>query len=189
MEYRNVFLTFGLIPTKVFAFENLYTFVTYMFIHSDPFHLFGNMLFLFIFGNFCEPSTGHLRFLAIYVASGMLGVFPHLLFFSTSNVPCVGASGAIFGIIGAYPVLFPLKPSGPRHAIIPPIVGIPAFVLFATLVSLYNPSIGVLIHIGGFITGLAATRIMFPQTEGLLWAFVESLAGILIPDTEEEESD
>src|SRR5207247_9995091 len=70
-------------------------------------HLGGNMLYLWIFGDNLEDALGHARFLLFYLACGVAAGLAHIFFSGASNVPTVGASGAISGVLGGYIVLFP----------------------------------------------------------------------------------
>ena len=81
--------------------------LTSMFLHGGWLHLFGNMWFLWVFGNNIEDSMGHLRFVVFYVATGLVAAGAHVLTAAGSGVPVVGASGAISGVMGAYLVLYP----------------------------------------------------------------------------------
>jgi membrane associated rhomboid family serine protease len=81
--------------------------VTYLFVHADFWHLFGNMLFLFCFGNAVNAKLGHLPFLALYLLCGVFAGVGWLAF--GSEGPLVGASGAISGVTGAFLVLYPLN--------------------------------------------------------------------------------
>ena len=83
------------------------TVFTSMFLHGGLFHIAGNMLYLWIFGDNVEDTLGHLRFLALYVLSGVGAVSAQTLMSPDSQVPMVGASGAISGVLGAYLFLFP----------------------------------------------------------------------------------
>jgi membrane associated rhomboid family serine protease len=83
------------------------TLLTSMFMHGGWGHLLGNMLFLWVFGNNIEDSMGHLRFLGFYLATGIAAGLAHVWFSPASQVPAVGASGAISGIMGAYILLYP----------------------------------------------------------------------------------
>lgn len=78
-----------------------------MFLHGGWLHLAGNLLFLFVFGNNVEDRLGKVRFLAFYLGCGYAATYGFSLFFSSSDQPLVGASGAIAGVLGAYLVLFP----------------------------------------------------------------------------------
>ncbi len=81
--------------------------LTYMFFHGDIFHLAGNMLFLWVFGDNVEDAMGHLKFLIFYLACGVFGGLVHGWIDPTSEVPLIGASGAVAGVIAAYLVLHP----------------------------------------------------------------------------------
>lgn len=83
------------------------TFITSLFLHGGLLHLFGNMLFLWICGDNVEDRLGHLGFLLLYLASGIIASLTHIQMTAMPEVPSIGASGAISGILGAYVVLFP----------------------------------------------------------------------------------
>src|SRR5262249_49364054 len=78
-----------------------------MFLHANTQHLFGNLLFLFVFGNDIEHRWGRLRFLLLYLVGGLVAAFAHVLLHPNSTVPMVGASGAIAAVMGAYVVCYP----------------------------------------------------------------------------------
>ncbi|QQE10293.1 rhomboid family intramembrane serine protease [Planctomycetota bacterium] len=84
----------------------LYQFFSYQFLHAGLMHLFGNMIFLYVFGNHVEDRLGHLGYLFFYLAAGIVAGLGQAAF---SNSPCLGASGAIAGVTGAYLALFPLS--------------------------------------------------------------------------------
>ena len=101
---------YGMIPASILSGEGLYTLFTSMFMHGGIIHLFGNMLYLHIFGDNIEDTFGHLWYVGFYVISGIVASFTHILSVSNSlglYAPAVGASGAISGVLGAYLVLFP----------------------------------------------------------------------------------
>jgi len=83
------------------------TLVTYMFLHGGWLHVFLNMLFLFVFGDNIEDALGHGRFLAFYLLCGIAGGAAHAFAAPLSNIPLVGASGAIAGVIAAYMMIRP----------------------------------------------------------------------------------
>ena len=85
------------------------TLVTAMFLHGGWGHLGGNMLYLWIFGDNVEDRLGRVPFLLFYLAAGMLGSLVQILAAPESQVPVIGASGAISGVLGAYIVMFPRK--------------------------------------------------------------------------------
>ncbi len=86
---------------------NVTTPLTAMFIHGDLFHLLGNMLYLWIFGDNVEALTGHGRFLLFYLICGLAATTLHVVIDPNSTLPMVGASGAISGVLGAYLIRFP----------------------------------------------------------------------------------
>ena len=107
---------FGMVPATVAGGEMLppgalippwATVFTSMFMHLGFWHLAGNLLFLWIFGNNVEEAMGHVRFLIFYVTCGIVAAFSQVLPNPGSVIPIVGASGAISGVLGAYMLLFP----------------------------------------------------------------------------------
>ena len=97
----------GLSPTGEIAVPIRLTLLTYMFFHGDIFHLAGNMLFLWVFGDNVEDALGHFRFLLFYLVCGIAGGLAHAVMMPTSNMPLIGASGAVAGVIAAYMMLHP----------------------------------------------------------------------------------
>ncbi|TAF08027.1 MAG: rhomboid family intramembrane serine protease [Nostocales cyanobacterium] len=83
------------------------TLITAQFLHGGFLHLAGNMLFLWIFGNNVEDKLGHFKYLAFYLSCGILASLTQWYFAQYSNVPSLGASGAIAGVMGAYILRFP----------------------------------------------------------------------------------
>lgn len=83
------------------------TLLTYMFFHGDLFHLGGNMLFLWVFGDNVEDAVGHLKFLFFYLACGVIAAIVHAVVSANSGIPLIGASGAVAGVIAAYLMLHP----------------------------------------------------------------------------------
>ena len=83
------------------------TYVTYSFLHGDIFHLGGNMLFLWVFGDNIEDALGHVKFLVFYLLCAAAGALFHGLLAPLSQVPLIGASGAIAGVVTAYLILHP----------------------------------------------------------------------------------
>ena len=96
----------GIVAQSVAVPERL-TLLSYMFFHGDIFHLGGNMLFLWVFGDNVEDAVGHLKFLFFYLACGIAAAIVHSLMSANSPVPLIGASGAVAGVIAAYLMLHP----------------------------------------------------------------------------------
>jgi membrane associated rhomboid family serine protease len=143
-----------------------------MFLHGGLMHLFGNMLFLFIYGNNVEKRLGIVWFVVWYLLTGTAATLFHAAFFSTSDVPLVGASGAISGVLGFYFIWFP-KNAVRVLVFLPPFFArtfeIAARIVLAVYLFLDNvvPFIfsgggGVAhgAHIGGFLAGAAAAFVM-----------------------------
>ncbi|HEX7788094.1 MAG TPA: rhomboid family intramembrane serine protease, partial [Methylomirabilota bacterium] len=106
---------FGLVPCRLTGWCHgppdlpppALTVVTSMFMHGGWFHIGGNMLYLGIFGNNVEDTLGHVRYLLFYLASGVAAALAQVAMGPGSDVPMVGASGAVSGVLGAYLLLFP----------------------------------------------------------------------------------
>ena len=137
-----------------------------MFLHGSFFHVAGNMLYLWIFGNNIEDSMGHFKFIIFYFISGIVAVYIFAFVNPESTIPMVGASGAVSGVLGAYLVLFP---RAKVHTLIPlgfymQVIKVPAvFVLGLWIfVQIINGMVsggqggGVawFAHIGGFLAGV-----------------------------------
>lgn len=172
---------FGAIPSVIFSHASLpdevaaipatLTLITSMFLHGGWMHLLGNMLYLWIFGNNIEDAMGHLKFMLFYILCGVLAALSHAFTDPSSQIPMVGASGAISAILGAYLLLYPRA----RVLVLmpPPFLGttyVPAIIvlgvwflgqLYSGGLSLGSHSGGIAFfaHIGGFVAGMALVRI------------------------------
>jgi membrane associated rhomboid family serine protease len=102
-----VLLTGAELPSELAVLPPAATLLTSMFLHGGFMHLAGNMLYLWVFGNNIEDSMGHGRFLLFYLLCGVAAAFAQALPDPSSEIPMIGASGAISGVLGAYLVLFP----------------------------------------------------------------------------------
>jgi membrane associated rhomboid family serine protease len=157
---------FTMVPTEIIHRQNLHTLFTSMFLHADIFHILGNMLYLYVFGDNVEDAFGHLRFLLFYFICGLVADFTHILSISTSIgllIPTLGASGAISGVMGAYILLYPrARIETLIITFIITIVSIPAvfFLGFWFLLQLLytwldlSGNVAYWAHIGGFVAGL-----------------------------------
>ena len=166
---------FVMVPNNVIHGERFFTLFTSMFMHAGWLHLFGNMLFLYIFGDNIEDTFGHAGYIGFYIISGLAAAFTHILsivFAPTINdlvgismpsdltTGVVGASGAISGVLGAYLVLYP------KAKIItlvfyfilpvPAIVFLGVWFIMQWFYGFFDLSGGVAYwaHIGGFIAGM-----------------------------------
>jgi membrane associated rhomboid family serine protease len=147
------------------------TLFTSMFLHANWLHIGGNMLYLWIFGNNIEDTLGRFRFLLFYLVSGVGAAAAHILANPTSDIPTVGASGAVAGVMGAYLILFPhaqilsLVTVGFFTTLmeIPAIlvIGLWALIQFVNVnwlgggEMLRGGGVAYLAHIGGFLAGIA----------------------------------
>jgi membrane associated rhomboid family serine protease len=151
--------------------SNAVTILTSMFMHGSWMHLFGNMLFLWIFGDNVEDRFGHLQFLAFYLLVGLAATFAQFILAPHSSIPNVGASGAIAGVLGAYILMFPQ--SRVNVLLGRQIVAMPAIIVLGFWIALQLFSgvgtiaytdetsdvggVAYMAHIGGFFAGFLLT--------------------------------
>ncbi|MEM2041706.1 MAG: rhomboid family intramembrane serine protease [Nitrososphaerota archaeon] len=168
---EKVIASFGVIPKYLIEDADIISLITSMFIHADFLHLFFNMWALFIFGRDVELVFGKSRYLLLYFISGIVGGIVYAYYgyyFSASPygklIPAVGASGAIFGLMASFAVLFPHRPLAVFFYFIPIVA--PAYVvigiitLIQTMLALLMPfsSIAYTAHVGGFAAGYIISR-------------------------------
>ena len=101
-------ITKGIDLIPLLGFPVYYTLLTSMFIHAGFWHIAGNMFFLWIFGDNVEDILGKFKFILIYLIGGLTGSFIQILSSPNSQIPLIGASGAISALMGAYIVLLPM---------------------------------------------------------------------------------
>lgn len=112
---ERIIYTFGYIPLRLVDPERFQygpwevgiTLVSSLFIHGGFIHLFGNMIYLWVFGGAVEDALGHAQYLFFYLACGAAGSLTHTVLFPLSNIPSIGASGSIAGILGAFLIVRP----------------------------------------------------------------------------------
>ena len=102
-NYENFINTYGFKPSEF----SILTLFTSMFLHGGIAHIFGNMWFLYIFGDNVEDVLGHVKYFVFYLLAGIGASLTHYFLNLGSSIPAVGASGAISGVLGAYIVFFP----------------------------------------------------------------------------------
>lgn len=167
-----IFADLGMRPSDVMAALSdasndrvaLMTVFTSLFLHGNLFHLLGNVLFLFIFGPAVEDALGSPRFALYYLFWGVVASAAHVFVNPASQVPVIGASGAIGGVLGCYFLLFPAS----KIEYIVPFIPIPfvasAWILLGMwfLFQIFFPQEGVAnwAHAGGFMAGMATVLIM-----------------------------
>ena len=144
------------------------TVITAMFLHGGWLHLIGNMLYLWIFGDNVEDNFGSARFLLFYLICGVVATFAQMAAMPAANIPNVGASGAIAGVLGAYLVLYPrgrvtiLTQVGPTQAPALLVIGLWILLqLFSGIGSITTSTqtaetggVAYMAHVGGFFAGV-----------------------------------
>lgn len=144
-----------------------FNFLSSMFMHGGIMHIFGNMLFLFIFGDNLENAIGHVRYLVFYLLCGFAAAAGQIIMGPDSIIPMLGASGAISGVLGGYILLFPRRQV--RAIIFNFVTAVPAFVaigiwiVYQIVVGYLTPSggggVAYAAHVGGFIAGVVLIKI------------------------------
>jgi len=182
--FERQIVAYGLVPARLEPGDpaGWLTLVTSIFLHGGWFHLISNLWTLLIFGDNVEDRMGHGRFLAFYLASGVVAGLAHVALATGSSLPTIGASGAIAGVLGAYLVLFPsarvltLVPL----VFLPWLMEIPAFIYlgiwFLSQLSSALMTLGAAgdfggiawwAHIGGFAFGALAVGLVAPTRRRL----------------------
>ena len=175
-------LGLGYIPSTVFNVierpdelvivpDNL-TYITYAFLHGDIFHLGGNMLFLWVFGDNVEDALGHVRYLVFYLLCAVAGAFMHGIVEPGSTAPLIGASGAIAGIVAAYLMLHPrvkiwILAFGRIPLRIPAYITLTLWILFqfAMMLAGGEDQVSWAAHVGGIVAG--AVLVLFMRRRGV----------------------
>ena len=166
--YNEAINNFGVIPLAVLGEKESYinpylTIFTSMFMHGSWMHLIGNMVFLWIFGDNIEDSMGHKKFIVFYFVSGICAALLQAIIDPSSDIPMIGASGAIAGVLGAYLVLHPKANVNVLFwlFIFITVIKVPAFIVLSIWIisQFFSASVGseggvaYFAHIGGFIAG------------------------------------
>jgi len=180
---------FALIPANFVAninIANITDIFTSMFMHGGVAHLVGNMLYLWIFGDNVEDRFGHIGYLVFYLFGGVAASLTHVITNPNSQIPTVGASGAIAAVLGAYLVMYPRSrvatfiPLGffLRLTMVPASIVLGLWFvmqLFSGFVSLGGPDVGGVAfwaHIGGFVAGAIVALLLgmkARQTDNVYW--------------------
>ena len=182
-DSRSIVYSYGAIPQNITGFQSTQpipaylTILTSMFMHGGVFHIAWNMLYFWIFGNNIEERLGHIRFIIFYLFCGVVAALSHILLSPGSNVPMIGASGAVSGMLGAYILLFPMAQV--RTIVLLgfyiTVVKIPALIVIgfwaiiqvvSGLLSQGNAAqggIAFFAHVGGFVAGLFTIKLWQPR--------------------------
>jgi membrane associated rhomboid family serine protease len=174
---------FGAIPSSILHFTSaqpipaVLTVFTSMFMHGGILHIAGNMLYFWIFGDNIEDRLGHLRFVFFYLFCGIIAAYSNAIMSSHSQIPMIGASGAISGILGAYALLFP---RARVHTLVffgffITVVRIPSLIVigFWAIIQLVSGllsegqiaqgGVAWFAHVGGFTAGLLTIKLWMPR--------------------------
>lgn len=178
------FKDFGVVPallTSNFSLEHLGSVFSSMFLHSGWAHIAGNMWFLFIFGDNVEHYLGHAKFFLFYLFAGAAAALTQVMISPHSQIPMVGASGAISGVLGAYLILFPkatvttLIPMGGFSRIVelPALAYLAIWFLMqvggqAMEIAAWRNDVGgvaFMAHVGGFVAGVVVAKLLHHPDE------------------------
>ena len=162
--------TWAFVPSRFLANpgSDFLTLFTSMFMHAGWVHLGGNMLYLWIFGDNVEDRFGHVKFIIFYLLCGLGATFAQLVFSMGSNIPNLGASGAIAGVLGAYIIMFPQGRvrvlQGTQVIQVSALIVIGFWIilqLFSSVGSIANTAdtggVAYMAHVGGFAAGVVLT--------------------------------
>lgn len=180
--FNSALVFYGSIPILIVNGERLWSIFTSMFIHADIIHLFGNMVFLWIFGDNVEDALGHANYIIFYLLGGLAASLTHIasLFITLPSfgyvgfeIPAVGASGAISAVLGAYVLMYPRARIRTLifYFFFVTIVSIPAifylgfWFLYQLMMGVYSftgflSGVAFWAHIGGFIAGLLLIKVI-----------------------------
>src|SRR6266700_1697685 len=185
-SYELFAIQFGVVPSHLAAFlagspkyslpAVLIPFFTSMFLHAGWMHVLGNMWFLYIFGDNIEDYLGHFKYLVFYILCGLMAMATQVAIYPHSNIPTVGASGAIAGVLGAYFLLYPRARVLTWFFVF--VLYLPAWIVLgewfflqfaAGAASLASAQPGrdlggvaVWAHVGGFVAGMVMIK-LFPE--------------------------
>lgn len=179
-QLQSFIFEYGAIPAETTTGQDLYTLVTSMFLHGGWAHLIGNMLFLWVFADNIEATIGNFPFLIFYLLAGLAAHAGHIYFNWNSEIPTVGASGAISGVMGAYLVMFPT--SKVKMLLLFFVFRIPAILFLGFWITqqwlsgtaalnvetVQSSGVAWWAHIGGFVFGVIAGfyfRLNYPRPE------------------------
>ena len=174
--------TWGAIPFEISQGIDLQTLITSIFMHGSWMHLIGNMLYLWIFADNIEAVIGNFRFLIFYLVGGLVAGLMQVAISPYSGIPCVGASGAIAAVMGAYIVMFPKSRIRILILLFFTVFYIPAWVFLGFwFIQQLASGLGVLgmsaegtggiawwAHIGGFAAGVVLVKLFINRPQPLV---------------------
>ncbi len=163
----------SVIPVRIVHGHDWITILTSMFMHASWMHIIGNMVYLWAFGREMESAMGSVRFTLFYLAGGIVAMTCQILGDPSASVPCLGASGAIAAVMGAFLITYPRDRIRTivffiiffRVTFIPAALLIGFWFLmqllnFGTVATVHTGGVAYLAHIGGFLFGVVAARLM-----------------------------
>ncbi|MHA1299707.1 MAG: rhomboid family intramembrane serine protease [Candidatus Helarchaeota archaeon] len=170
-EYQIHVSNLGFTPSDFFNGRKVWTILTSMFLHGDILHILFNMFYFFLFSVDVEASLGRISYILLYFFSGICGNLLYGLYasvFGNPNIPTIGASGAIFGIMGAYLVLFP---NNEAYIMYRYLIRTRAFVAILFYIALetflgifvYTDGVAHFAHIGGFLGAVFFVYVIYRQ--------------------------
>jgi len=168
----------AVIPLRIEHGHRLITIVTAMFMHAGWLHILGNMVFLWAFGPAIEDAMGRLRYSVFYLLGGVVAMLAQIAGSPGSRIPCLGASGAIAAVMGAFIVIYPRDRIRTlvwilifiRVTYIPAILLIGIWFLFQLLsvvgsvATVQTGGVAYLAHVGGFLFGVVTARLWVRKT-------------------------
>ena len=163
-------MQWAFVPSRFMAnpVGDFLTLFTSMFMHAGWLHLGGNMLYLWIFGDNVEDRFGHTKFAIFYLVCGLAATFTQLAFTIGSDVPNLGASGAIAGVLGSYILLFPQESvkvlEGQQVIQVPALIVIGFWIVLqffngigSIATAAQTGGVAFMAHVGGFVAGFVLT--------------------------------
>ena len=168
----------AVIPARIEHGHRLITIVTAMFMHAGWLHILGNMVFLWAFGPAIEDAMGRFRFIMFYLLGGVVAMLAQMAGSPGSRIPCLGASGAIAAVMGAFIVIYPRDRIRTlvwilifiRVTYIPAVLLIGVWFLFQLLsvvgsvATVQTGGVAYLAHVGGFLFGVVTARLWVRKT-------------------------
>lgn len=173
LAYGDAFVwTWSVVPIRIIHGYSWITILTSMFMHASWMHIIGNMIYLWAFGREIESAMGSVRFLIFYLAGGVVAMSAQILGDPFARVPCLGASGAIAAVMGAFIITYPRDRIRTliffiifvRITLIPAALLIGFWFLlqvlnFGSVARVHTGGVAYLAHIGGFLFGVVAARL------------------------------
>ena len=157
----------GQIPQYATPLPVYFNFLSSMFMHGGFSHIFGNMLFLWVFGDNIENLLGHVRYAVFYLVCGFAAALAQIALGPDSVIPMLGASGAISGVLGGYLLLFPTRQVRAFifnfFTTVPAYIALGIWIVYQIVVGYFTPSgtggVAYAAHIGGFLAGLLLVKV------------------------------